>query len=463
MHVFKRLIFVLTVCALTASAVAQDTPPPRDDAKNDPAAVIAPFLTDTTFLVVRVDLSRIKLPPLVDKLETLGRPLLTNAGEREKRDFDTMLTQLRGGAALAQGWIDTYVAAGGRDAYLLVTLDSLDEPPVLLVLPLPDGEAPPILTTIVQMAKAADEWLETRTMHGAMVIGRQPMMAMYRPGAAERKDELARAFGAVDGFAAQAALVPPAYVRRAINEMVPELPDEVGGGPISTLTDGLLWAAAGVDVAPDIRASVIAQSKDNDAAQAFAELLNKSLGLLAREEKAVTEKLVEQLRPTVANDRLTWKKNEKDIDRFVAQLAPIVHQERTRARRAVAISNLHIIDAALRRYEAEHKRLPPDLPTLLEANMLHVTNFFSGHAAPPIPQFRDWPAEKRSAWLKENATVVYLPREQRLAGDAANRVLLYDRTPIDGEHAALLSNGAVQWLTEAQLKARLNEQADAKR
>ena len=58
--------------------------------------------------------------------------------------------------------------------------------------------------------------------------------------------------------------------------MMPTLPEEVGGGPSSVLTDGLRWAAVGVDLPPKLALRVTIQSKDNAAAEA----LEKELAVL---------------------------------------------------------------------------------------------------------------------------------------------------------------------------------------
>ena len=42
-------------------------------------------------------------------------------------------------------------------------------------------------------------------------------------------------------------VLPSADSRRVLEEMVPQFPAELGGGPITDLTHGLIWAAAGID------------------------------------------------------------------------------------------------------------------------------------------------------------------------------------------------------------------------
>ena len=98
------------------------------------------------------------------------------------------------------------------------------------------------------------------------------------PPVAERKisPDVEKAFAAAGDTAAQLLVLPPEYSRRVIAEMMPTLPEEVGGGPSSVLTDGLRWAAIGVDFPPKLALRVTIQSKDAAAAEA----LEKELGVL---------------------------------------------------------------------------------------------------------------------------------------------------------------------------------------
>jgi len=58
--------------------------------------------------------------------------------------------------------------------------------------------------------------------------------------------ELTAAFEAAGDSAVQVALIPPAYAARVIDELMPEFPKQLGGGPTTVLTRGISWAAAGI-------------------------------------------------------------------------------------------------------------------------------------------------------------------------------------------------------------------------
>ena len=86
---------------------------------------------------------------------------------------------------------------------------------------------------------------------------------------ASPRPELAAAFEAAGDGAAQAVLIPPAYTRRVIEELMPQLPKEIGGGPSSILTRGICWAAVGIDLPPQLALHAVIKSQDAAAAAAL--------------------------------------------------------------------------------------------------------------------------------------------------------------------------------------------------
>ncbi len=81
-----------------------------------------------------------------------------------------------------------------------------------------------------------------------------------------------QAASAVSAFPIQLLVVPPRYLSDTFDELMPELPDRLGGGPTSLLTKGVRWAAIGVDLkGPTFTAKV--QSDSPAAAEALASRL----------------------------------------------------------------------------------------------------------------------------------------------------------------------------------------------
>lgn len=67
----------------------------------------------------------------------------------------------------------------------------------------------------------------------------------------------------------QILVVPPTHIWETYNELLPQLPQKLGGGPTSVVTNGLQWAAIGVDL-KNADLSVTIQSTDAQAADALS-------------------------------------------------------------------------------------------------------------------------------------------------------------------------------------------------
>ena len=91
---------------------------------------------------------------------------------------------------------------------------------------------------------------------------------------------------------------------------------ELGGGPITIVTRGALWAAIGADLPPRTSLRAIVQSQDVASAQKLRELAARFFNAVGEEgphnQKARDvlpgfDKLVKQLTPKVEEDRLIVK------------------------------------------------------------------------------------------------------------------------------------------------------------
>src|SRR5262249_20875160 len=106
----------------------------------------------------------------------------------------------------------------------------------------------------------------------AVVAGKKTTLERLRQHKPAARPELARAFAAAGDATAQLLILPPAHARRMLEETYPILPKELGGGPATALTRGLLWAAATVETRPQLALRLVIQSQDAQAAQALADL-----------------------------------------------------------------------------------------------------------------------------------------------------------------------------------------------
>ena len=286
------LVSISLFALVTAAALAAET-------GADPAArakAIAPFLDETTIAVICVDVARMPAEAVAGKLASLV-PELGPDVNKVLEPAKTMQT------AFAQ--------AGGRELYVVVSLADLFTDPWFVVVPLADGANAGALSEL--MGPACEARQKTG---GALVGGRKATLQRLSQLQPDPRPELETAFAAAGDAAIVAVLLPPKYSDRVIEEMMPTLPKEIGGGPSRTLTQGVRWAALSVEAVPQISARLVVQSQDAQAAQALRDKWIELLGLVANNE-AVRRELpplaaaTEILKPDVQQERLVIRFDEQ--------------------------------------------------------------------------------------------------------------------------------------------------------
>ena len=142
---------------------------------------------------------------------------------------------------------------------------------------------------------------------------------------------------------------------------MPILPKELGGGPITAVTRGLLWTAVGLTPDPEPRLQIVVQAKDAESAQAL-NALGKSLIQYLRQSPQVPRyapdfaKLADDLKAEVNQDRITVV---IDAQKASAWAAVLTKPLRENAVRSQCTNNLKQIGLAMHNYHARHKTFPP--------------------------------------------------------------------------------------------------------
>jgi hypothetical protein len=165
--------------------------------------------------------------------------------------------------------------------------------------------------------------------------------------------------GAVEDSAIQLALLPPRPFLRAREELVPNLPEELGGGPVTTVTKALQWAALGVDVAPKASVKAIVQASGAADAQQLHRIAERALEHLAAKaegQQPMVAEAIALLMPKVEADRLVVTLDEKALE---SVLKPTIAQARDAAGRAQSTNNLKQIGLAMHNYHDVFKTFPP--------------------------------------------------------------------------------------------------------
>ncbi len=138
---------------------------------------------------------------------------------------------------------------------------------------------------------------------------------------------------------ARILILPSADLRRVVEETMPNLPQELGGGPITVVTQGVQWAAVAFEDQPKLAVHLVVQSRDADAAQALSRLVEDARKLAKQALQAHPlppdlagadlPKALDQIQPKVVQDRLVL---DLDLERASALIgAPSARPARPRS------------------------------------------------------------------------------------------------------------------------------------
>jgi hypothetical protein len=343
--------------ALTAAVLIAITASARAAEEFDAAAaarVVAPFVERETIAVVHIDFARVKVEPLI---ALLGRVAPDQKDEWARAE------------GAANGFINLVRGTGVTDVYAVATLGGKSMfPQAFLVVP--DSKQLNVLALRAvwniggqqgdragsQGRKVGNAYVLPLTTH------LPPVPEEFHPA---DRPELREALAAAGKTPVQVVLIPPDSSRRVIEETLPQLPREIGGGPSTVFTHGISWAAASVDLAPTLSSRLMIKSQDAQAAVAlrakWIELLN--LGRKNDVGRALPdyEKLASTLTPKQSGDRLTLELDEKEMETsgLMAALQLAAQKARGAAGRAQSMNNLKQLALAMYNYSDVAKHFPP--------------------------------------------------------------------------------------------------------
>jgi len=324
------------------------------------AKAVAPFIDEQTVLIVRVDFSRVEVDPLVDKAVELIRDVVPEA----RAELDRFREEEQQARAQLKKLQAAFRQAGGKEVYLLFSVADVDlrsEPAPFLIVPLGEEADEKTLAALFREAH-----LEVQERLGdVLFIGSRQTLSRLKALKPSPRPEIAEAFQVAGDTAAQAVLLPPKYAARVIEEMLPNLPQEIGGGPSTAITRGLLWAVANADPPPKIALRVVIKSRDAQAAGAFREKWIAAFQLLGKQKEVreripIFDKLATLLTPKAEGDRLTLTLDEENhgIASAVSLLKPPIEEARAAAMRAASANNLKQIALAMHNYHDARKSFP---------------------------------------------------------------------------------------------------------
>ncbi|MEQ1830298.1 MAG: DUF1559 domain-containing protein, partial [Pirellula sp.] len=178
------------------------------------------------------------------------------------------------------------------------------------------------------------------------------------------RPEFSIAMKQVAAFPIQVAVVPPGYVKRTMQELLPELPKQFGGGPSSILTEGIQWAAIGFDPSK-MTIKLIIQSESDSAAKALATTIPRSmealLQLMPRTQSDAAKVLIENIQwtsPVIDGGRTTYTSDAKSGEQLNV-LASAMALFMGRISQQNTMDRIKHISLGIHNYFSANQLLPP--------------------------------------------------------------------------------------------------------
>src|SRR5262245_36773979 len=292
-----RLWTVLVLLALALPARAIDTEA-LDKA-------ISPYVNDETLGALYLDTTQLDTAALLKRFGELW-------GEEEKK-----IEEIR---KIAQPFAET-LKKQARGVVILNGMDvgSPDHTTILLLL---DKDAD--VKALLALLNINDLLGPFRFEHrDGLLVGASDLgfrrLKVLKPSA---RPELARSLAGSDGLV-RIVFSPPSILRRAFEEVFPELPKEVGGGSIKMVSQGIRAATLTFESPPKTKVELTIQASDAANAKALTSLLQKILEGLKefkqlKEELPGVEKFIGVLKPETAGDKVTLKITEEELKTFTA-------------------------------------------------------------------------------------------------------------------------------------------------
>ena len=239
--------------------------------------------------MIQVDVARLDVQKL------LGQSLRRFAGGRSG-----------GREEVGARWSEGLKAAGAKELYLVFSIIDMPGQPFVVV-PLAEGAQAEGDRTDDSCRAGADPQRDRRGHAGSARHEFAGAPAAARP-------ELSAAFGAVGEDArprCACSFFPRPTAAASSKRCCRAFPPKLGGGPITDLTHGLLWAAAGIENAEKPALKLVAASRDAEAAKSLVQLGGERRSASCdarprfRKPSPVCAKVLPEFKPTVAENRVT--------------------------------------------------------------------------------------------------------------------------------------------------------------
>lgn len=293
--------FLVATCWIALAAAGASVLLAQEPAPDRVAKIVAPLVDEQTVAVIHGNLMAFDVATTID---LVARGLQWPEEVRDRLQVEFAPVQV-----VTQGLPETTAV----DAILVISFSDLAQLPFFLVLPV-DKTTPAKAIALEARRAISQSWRReviTEEIGETSITGAPATLERLKKAKAVARPEIAAAFQAAGQGGVQFAIVPSAAMRKLAESLAPKLPERLGGGPTKAFTQGIVWAAVGVDLPPKpIAVRVVLQSTNPEAATLLESEICKlfaALGEFPQFKEAVPKfgELSKRLVPTASGDRLT--------------------------------------------------------------------------------------------------------------------------------------------------------------
>lgn len=293
----------MTAVALQPPAKPGD-PAPRASSTASSAATMARVSTGATIAAVRIDLRRFDPVDVIKQLEAAASRANPKASAAELADYKASLAPAR---AQSEQWRKAFLEAGGSEIVATVSLPAGQfAPPIVIAVPIGAGADTAKLTELCRALNGGPEGSQaSKVTDDLLLIGPESTLESLPLAGAEREAEIRAAVSLVADAPIVAIAIPPQALVRAYAESGVLLPEAIGGGPLSIVSDGIRSGAVSVTASPDVVLKATFKSASPDAANTLHQWAKRMTDLAVKRASEGQRSIsLAWLVPTVAADRV---------------------------------------------------------------------------------------------------------------------------------------------------------------
>lgn len=437
---------------------------PRD---NKPAALhpaVAAAVDSQTLMVARVNFAKVDTTAIEKWARTQAEQSAPPADKEE------VVASIAKATTEYGNWLAQFRQAGGKDIYLILGIEDVatGQLPVVIV-PVQAGGAPDALK------KLAPAGREARQLRDALVYASEEQWQTIDRARPLDRPDLAKALALAGDDTLAAGISLSSDSRRAIDELLPKLPAELGGGPATAITQGLQWASLSIQLPPEPALKLVIQSRDASSAGAMLELIKQVKllflstlgrpvahfpGVPATQSEAfhqAVSQVLESLTPRQQGDQLVTSVGSDDAGRLAGVLlAGRIQMERRMAMRIRSASNVRQLAIICQMWAMEKKNAwPDDLTAAAKDEVGDEQN---------VKELMENPSRPGTGYTYIKPTIAGLK-------NAGERIVLYEAEPtklatndaavVDAGRNVGFADGHVEFLLEPDFQKKLRAQQDA--